>query len=259
MSLMRDDFPESVKRQLAKRVGYRCSNPDCRQSTSGPSLSTPGAVNMGVAAHITAASPGGARYDVSLTPEQRKSYDNGIWLCRYCGDLVDKDEATYPVDLLRAWKTIAEHRAGMEVHRVQRTVQDETAEHGPREDRLNAAKQIRSEFHEVVRSNRFENLDSSNGVLEISVIPSTNSDIAIDLSATEPILRGKLEPICASGVDYRRGSRFFGTVAMSHGGYVFDVTEFTDRGIILAANSKVLLEDSGDYRQTQDGDQICSI
>lgn len=118
MNLMRDEFPERVKQQLAKRVGYRCSSPNCENSTIGPSLSTTEAINMGVAAHITAASPGGARYDPSLTPEQRKSYDNGIWLCKYCGDLVDKDEVTYPVELLRAWKTMTEHSAGMEVHRL---------------------------------------------------------------------------------------------------------------------------------------------
>ncbi len=115
---MRDDFSEKVKQQLARRVGYRCSNPDCRRSTSGPSLSTTEAINMGVAAHITAASPGGARYDASMTSDARKSYDNGIWLCEYCGCLVDKDAETHPVKLLRAWKTVAEQRAGMEVHRL---------------------------------------------------------------------------------------------------------------------------------------------
>ena len=49
---MRDDFPNNVKQQLAKRVGHRSSNPDCRQATSGPSLSTPETVNMGVAARL---------------------------------------------------------------------------------------------------------------------------------------------------------------------------------------------------------------
>lgn len=121
---LRDDFPNRVKQQLARRVGFLCSNPNCGQLTSGPSLSTSEAVNMGVAAHITAASPSGARYDPSLTPEQRKSYDNGIWLCKYCGDLVDKDEVTYPVDRLRAWKSEAEHKAGIEVHRLPQVVED---------------------------------------------------------------------------------------------------------------------------------------
>jgi hypothetical protein len=170
---MRDDFPESVKTQLAKRVGYRCSRPDCQQATSGPSLSTPEAVNMGVAAHITGASPGGARYDPSLTPEQRKSYDNGIWLCKYCGDLVDKDAVTYPVELLRNWKATSERRAGMEVHRLPQIVQDKTPEQGgPRsidliraDEKLNALEKIKSEFLETVGTNRFENLYPKEGVV----------------------------------------------------------------------------------------------
>jgi|GEM_PF-5538179 len=132
----RDDFPNKVKQQLAKRVGHKCSNPSCGQATSGPSLSTPETVNMGVAAHITAASPGGTRYDSSLTSKQRRSYDNGIWLCKYHGDLVDKDPATYPVELLRAWKTVAEHKAGVEVHRLPQSVEDEASEPEQREDRL---------------------------------------------------------------------------------------------------------------------------
>ncbi|MFC1834118.1 hypothetical protein ACFL2Q_05210 [Thermodesulfobacteriota bacterium] len=122
---MRDDFPQRIKDQLAKRVGYRCSRPECRQLTSGPSLSTPKAINMGVAAHITAASPGGARYDPSPNSEQRKSYDNGIWLCKHCADLVDKDAETYPVELLRDWKESSEHSAGQEAHRLPQIVQDE--------------------------------------------------------------------------------------------------------------------------------------
>ncbi len=48
---MRDDFPLPVKDALAKRVGYRCSNPQCRQSTSGPQDDPTKFVNTGVAAH----------------------------------------------------------------------------------------------------------------------------------------------------------------------------------------------------------------
>ena len=60
---MRDDFKNSIKDKLAKRVGYRCSNSDCRKPTSGPQTEPSGVVNVGVAAHITAASSGGPRFD----------------------------------------------------------------------------------------------------------------------------------------------------------------------------------------------------
>lgn len=78
---MRDEFPPSVKEELAKRVGYLCSNPACRQPTSGPQSKPSGTVNIGVTAHITAASPDGPRYDASLSSEERKAASNGIWLC----------------------------------------------------------------------------------------------------------------------------------------------------------------------------------
>jgi len=75
---MRDEFSEEVKRIAAARVGYRCSNPRCRKLTSGPKADSGRALSIGVAAHITAASPGGPRYDESLSAEQRSSIENAI-------------------------------------------------------------------------------------------------------------------------------------------------------------------------------------
>jgi hypothetical protein len=43
-----------------------------------------------------------------LTPEQRRSPENGIWLCQNHGKLVDNDAIKYSVILLREWKRIAE-------------------------------------------------------------------------------------------------------------------------------------------------------
>ena len=112
---MRDEFSKIVVETLAKRVGYRCSNPSCRKLTSGPHTDEAKTVNVGVASHITAASPGGPRYNPSLTTEQRRSADNGIWLCQTCGKLVDNDEARFPVQLLREWRQKAEEAARQEV------------------------------------------------------------------------------------------------------------------------------------------------
>ena len=33
---MRDDFAKAIKDKLAKRIGFRCSNPKCRKPTAGP-------------------------------------------------------------------------------------------------------------------------------------------------------------------------------------------------------------------------------
>jgi hypothetical protein len=108
---MRDDFPEEVKRVIASRANLVCSNPDCGSSTGGPQDDPSKALNIGVAAHITAASPGGPRYDSALTAEQRRSAGNGVWLCQNCAKLVDNDPSFYDVVMLRAWKKIREHSA----------------------------------------------------------------------------------------------------------------------------------------------------
>ena len=112
---MRDDFTSATKDLLAKRVGFKCSNPGCRQPTSGPQADPSGAVNIGVAAHITAASPDGPRYDATLTPELRRATDNGIWLCQTDAKLVDNDAVRYTVDSLRDWKARAEEAAAREL------------------------------------------------------------------------------------------------------------------------------------------------
>ncbi len=111
MLVMRDDFSEATKRVLAARVGPRCSNPECRAWTSGPQVDGGKSVNVGVAAHITAASPGGPRYDSDGDTSSRSSAANGIWLCQTCAKLVDNDEARFTADLLRSWKAEAEERA----------------------------------------------------------------------------------------------------------------------------------------------------
>jgi len=79
--------------------------------TSGPQADSSKALNVGVAAHITAASEGGARYNPALSSEERRQPDNGIWLCPNCAKLIDNDASRFPEDVLRAWKTIAEDRA----------------------------------------------------------------------------------------------------------------------------------------------------
>lgn len=108
---MRDDFSAATIRILAARVGYHCSNPDCVRSTSGPALEEGGTVNIGVGAHIAAASEGGKRYDHGMSSAQRSSGGNGIWLCQSCSKLVDSDEQRYTVQVLHKWKAAAIQRA----------------------------------------------------------------------------------------------------------------------------------------------------
>lgn len=105
---MRDDFSAKTKNTLQKRANLHCSNPDCQIHTSGWHTDDEKATNVGVAAHITAASEGGPRYDPNLTSKERKSAKNGIWLCAKCAMCIDSDIESFPVGLLLKWKELAE-------------------------------------------------------------------------------------------------------------------------------------------------------
>ena len=115
MGKKRDDFKASTINALRTRVASRCSNPTCRVPTTGPTTDNTKINNIGTAAHITAASPGGPRYDKSLTFEQRRSIDNAIWLCTNCSKDIDNDSEAYSVELLKKWKKSAEDSAKAEL------------------------------------------------------------------------------------------------------------------------------------------------
>ncbi|WP_131224909.1 hypothetical protein [Achromobacter marplatensis] len=114
----RDDFPIAVKRLLAERVGHRCSRPDCDVPTAGAATGG-GVSSIGTAAHITAAAPGGPRYDSKLTPAQRAHADNGIWLCANHGREVDSDHHRFSIQQLREWKREAEERSSSRIGQIQ--------------------------------------------------------------------------------------------------------------------------------------------
>lgn len=121
---VRDEFSKSVRDTLAKRVGVRCSNPSCRKLTTGPRSDARRIICIGVAAHITAAAPGGMRYAAKLSSEERSSESNGIWLCQNCAKLIDNDDIRYSAEKLRAWKSNAEHAALSEIEGATRLAED---------------------------------------------------------------------------------------------------------------------------------------
>ena len=114
---MRDEFNNSIKDTLSKRVGLLCSNTNCKALTMGPNSLEHKTTNIGVAAHITAASPGGPRFDNKMTSEQRGSISNAIWLCQSCAKLIDSDPNKYSVDILLDWKTKAEQHAELKLNK----------------------------------------------------------------------------------------------------------------------------------------------
>lgn len=111
MKRNRDDFKKPIKDALAKRVGFLCSNPNCRKLTIGANQENDKSTSIGIAAHITAAAVGGPRFDSSLSVDERTSIENGIWLCSNCAGLIDKDSARYSGSILKKWKKDAENES----------------------------------------------------------------------------------------------------------------------------------------------------
>ena len=98
---------------MAARVGFRCSYPGCSALTIGPADdSADGIANVGVAAHIVGAGVGkkSPRNNPNLDASDRKSIENGIWLCETHGKLIDSDEGRHSIDTLKSWKRLAEDR-----------------------------------------------------------------------------------------------------------------------------------------------------
>ena len=114
-SMKRDEFSKPTIEKLRARVANRCSNPECRVPTTAAAGSSDKVNNIGVAAHITAAAPGGPRYSDSMSQKQRKSIENAIWLCSSCSTAIDRDVERYPVSVLQEWKKQAEQAAKNEL------------------------------------------------------------------------------------------------------------------------------------------------
>jgi hypothetical protein len=102
-AIQRDDFNSTTKAALAKRSAFLCVI--CRAITVGPSAESAHSIsNVGVAAHITAAAPGGPRYDATLTRAARSDISNGIWLCQTHAKLIDDDCVQWTASKLREIK-----------------------------------------------------------------------------------------------------------------------------------------------------------
>jgi hypothetical protein len=95
----RDEFSKKVRLAVAARAQWRCSLTGCGKHTIGPSDEGPDAF-----ASICAASPGGRRYDASMTPDERGGIDNAIWMCSDHAKLIDRDAVTFTAEQLRAMK-----------------------------------------------------------------------------------------------------------------------------------------------------------
>ena len=122
--------PYRIKVLLAYRSGDVCALPDCHEQLSreGSGLNP---LNIGEAAHIAGEHAGprqgqrSARYDPSMTPEERNSFANLIYVCPTCHrkiDAIPDGEVTYPVTRLLEIKQQHETRVAKAVTHEFQTV-----------------------------------------------------------------------------------------------------------------------------------------
>lgn len=111
----RAEFSAATRKILAERAGYQCSVLNCGRSTVGPGHDQ-AVVNIGMAAHIYAASPGGPRGTGGLSAAERSEPENGIWCCYVHGKAIDSNSGTgFSAIQLKAWKRLHEARKSAEV------------------------------------------------------------------------------------------------------------------------------------------------
>lgn len=97
----RGTVPPAQEKVLIARSGNRCAYPSCGVELVIPAdhpEDRPKAV--GKVAHIAAASPGGPRYDATMTEAQRGSADNLIYLCGSHHDAIDSQTNGHTRDSL---------------------------------------------------------------------------------------------------------------------------------------------------------------
>lgn len=107
------DFTRDTVMNLADRAGHHCAYPGCLRPTSVRSRDGAGAVNIGIASHLIAASLNGPRpledYP-GVTWEQVRCAENGIWLCPGHAVLIDRDIRWHSRERLQGWQREAEER-----------------------------------------------------------------------------------------------------------------------------------------------------
>ena len=112
----RAEFSAATRKIIAERAGYQCSVLNCGRLTVGPGPGQAQVVNIGMAAHIYAASPGGPRGTGGLSAAERSEPENGIWCCYSHGKAIDSDTGNaFSAAQLKAWKRLHEARKSAEM------------------------------------------------------------------------------------------------------------------------------------------------
>lgn len=95
-------YKPSTVRRLDTLSGNECSNPNCRKKL----IAEDGISMISKICHIAAASKEGPRFEVNMTDDERRGFDNLILLCDEHHVMIDnkENESEYPSHLLKKWK-----------------------------------------------------------------------------------------------------------------------------------------------------------
>jgi 5-methylcytosine-specific restriction endonuclease McrA len=104
MTRRSSEVPQSTRREL-----WRLSMGQCTLCEEELGSGVDGTLPTATVAHIVALEDGGPRADPTLSIERRNALENLLLLCPRCHDLIDKDAATHPAEVLRERKR--EHEA----------------------------------------------------------------------------------------------------------------------------------------------------
>jgi hypothetical protein len=109
MAKRKGDFSAKTRKYLADSVNWMCSI--CHKQTMALTTSRRSISRVGQACHIFAASEEGPRFNATLSWDDCRSADNGIWLCNICATHIDRDIETYTAGYLQELKANAEARS----------------------------------------------------------------------------------------------------------------------------------------------------
>lgn len=95
-------YKPSTVRRLDTLSGNECAHPNCKKKL----IAEDGISIISKICHIAAASKEGPRFDVIMTDDERRGFDNLILLCDEHHVMIDnkENESEYPTPLLKKWK-----------------------------------------------------------------------------------------------------------------------------------------------------------
>lgn len=96
------DYTRSTIRRLDTLSGNECAYPTCNKRL----IAEDGQSIVSKICHIEAASENGPRYNIEMSDDERRGFENLILLCDEHHIIIDNkaNESQYPVNLLQQWK-----------------------------------------------------------------------------------------------------------------------------------------------------------